>query len=330
MSGATDADTVSALTAVQTAQANVESAQAKLDGLGVATPQDLQSARAVQASAQAGFQTAQVKLAQIRAGPTQADLESARSGIAAAQATLSARSGNAKPSDLALQKEAVHTAELSVQQAQIDLDNNTLVAPFDGVVAVVNGNPGETAPSGTTGFITLVDPNAIRVDVTVDETDVAKVAVGKVATLTFDALPGRPFRGQVISVAPSGTLSQGVVTYPVSINIDSRNQVLPGGLTASATITIDEKNDVLVVPLRAVRRVARDQLVEVVGAEGKTAPRPVKTGVQNDQFVEITDGLQEGDQIMIPSTVTRAPSGPGVPGVGGNRVVIGLVIGPGR
>ena len=91
---------------------------------------------------------------------------------------------------------------------------------------------------------------------------------GDPVTITFDALPGRPFRGKVISVAPSGTLSQGVVTYPVSISIDNRNVALPGGLTASATIIIDEKNDVLVVPLRAVRRQGREQTVEVVGDDG--------------------------------------------------------------
>ena len=53
--------------------------------------------------------------------------------------------------------------------------------------------------------------------------------------------------------------------------------------------------------------------------------RPVKTGVQNDQFVEITDGLQEGEQIVISGTTTRVPNGggPGVPGVGGQRVQIG-------
>src|SRR6202022_949672 len=127
-----------------------------------------------------------------------------------AQAALATKSGNTKQSDLALQQEAVHVAELAVAQAQIDMDNNTLVAPFDGIVATVTGNPGETAPSGTTGFITLVDPNAIRVDVTVDETDVAKVAVGKTANITFDAVPGRSLRGKVISVAPRGTPPQGV------------------------------------------------------------------------------------------------------------------------
>ena len=64
-----------------------------------------------QASAQAGLQTAQAKLAQLQAGPTQADLEAAKSGIAAAQAGLATKSGNTKPSDVALQQEAVRQAD---------------------------------------------------------------------------------------------------------------------------------------------------------------------------------------------------------------------------
>jgi multidrug efflux pump subunit AcrA (membrane-fusion protein) len=87
---------------------------------------------------------------------------------------------------------------------------------------------------------------------------------------------------------------------------------------------------VLIVPLRAVRRQGRDQVVDIAADTGKSAPRVVKTGVQNDQFVEITDGLQEGEQLMIQSTTTRVPTGggPGVPGGGGaNRVFVG---GPGR
>jgi HlyD family secretion protein len=325
LQGATDADTVAAVTAAQTAQANVDSAQAKLDNLGVATPQDVQSARMAQTSAQAALQTAQAKLAQLQSGPTEADLQSARSGIASALAALATKSGNTRASDVALQQEAVRQAELSVQQAQIDMDNNTLAAPFDGTVASVTGNPGESAPAGTTGFITLVDPGQVRVDVTVDETDVAKIAVGKTANITFDALPGRPFRGKVISISPNGTLTQGVVNYPVSLSIDNRNQVLPGGLTASATIIIDEKNNVLIAPLRAVRRQGREQVVDVLGEDGKPTPRPVKTGVQNDQFVEIADGLAEGEQIVISGTTARVPTGggPGVPGIGGQRVQIG-------
>lgn len=326
LGGATDADRIAAETAVTTAQANLQSAQAKLASLGVVTPQDMQSARLSHASAQAALQTAQAKLDQVQAGPAQADLESAKSAVAGAQATLATKSGHARPSDIALQQEAVRQAELSLQQAQIDLDNNTLFAPFDGVVGTIAGNPGEPAPSGTTGFLTLVDPREVRIDVTVDETDVAKITVGKPAAITFDAIPNRPFRGKVTSIAPTGTLSQGVVTYPVSISIEARNQVLPAGMTASTTITIDEKDDVLVVPNRAVRRQGRDQVVEVMGEDGKPATRTVRTGVQNDQIVEITDGLNEGDQVIIQGTSTRAPNiggpGGGPPG-GGQRVVIG-------
>src|SRR5262249_17985151 len=96
----------------------------------------------------------------------------------------------------------------------------------------------------------------------------------------------------------------------------------------STTIVIDEKNDVLVVPLRAVRRSGRDQVVDVVGADGKPVQRPVRTGVQSETNVEITDGLQEGEQILISGTTTRAPTGgPGGPagGVagGGQRILFG-------
>ena len=322
LQGATDADMVAAQTAVDTAKANLDSAQTKLDTLGVPTPQDIQAARSAQTSAQSGLASAQAKLALLQAGPTQTDLQAARSGVATAAATLATKTGSARQSDIALQQEAVRQAELAVQQARIDLDNNTLVAPFDGIVATIGANPGETAPTGTTGFVTLVDPSAVRIDVTVDESDVAKVAVGKSAAITFDALPGRPFRGSVISVSPSGTLSQGVVTYPVSLSIDARGQVLPAGLTASATVIIDEKSDVLVVPLRAVRRQGRDQVIDVIGLDGKPSPRVVKTGVQNDQSVEITDGLAEGEQIAVQSTTTRAPSGgPQGPGPGSQRAV---------
>jgi multidrug efflux pump subunit AcrA (membrane-fusion protein) len=98
-------------------------------------------------------------------------------------------------------------------------------------------------------------------------------------------------------------------------------------MTAAATIVIDEKNDVLVVPLRAVHRQGRDQVVDVVGDDGKTVSRTVKTGVQSDQLVEITDGLQDGEQIMIQGTTTRTPTGGrGLPGGGpgpGGAVFVG-------
>jgi RND family efflux transporter MFP subunit len=319
LQGATPADQVTAETAVDTARANLTAARTKLATLGQPTRQDVESGRANVASASAALDSAQTRLAQVQAGPTRTEIQAAQSTVASAQAALADKSGeNARLSDIEVQQEAVRQARLAVEQAQVDLDNTTLVAPFDGVVAAVTGNPGETAPTGTSGFITLVDPSAIRVDVTVDETDVTRLAVGKSATITFDALSGQSFRGAVIAVSPSGTLSQGVVTYPVSLSIDAADRVLPAGLTASSTITVEEKNGVLVIPARAVRRQGAQQVVEVLDQQDKTNQRAIRTGLTGDEGVEVLAGLNEGDRVVLASTTTRSPTlRTGVLGQGG-------------
>jgi hypothetical protein len=93
----------------------------------------------------------------------------------------------------------------------------------------------------------------------------------------------------------------------------------PAGLTAAVTIVVARQDDVLNVPLRALHRQGRAETVDVVGEDGKTAARPVRIGVQNDQSVEIVEGLSEGEQILVPTTTTRAPNvnGPGGPRPGG-------------
>ncbi len=236
-----------------------------------------------------------------------------------------------KETDLAIAMEQVKVAELNARQAQLDLENATLVAPFDGIIAAINGNPGEQAGSGATNqtttttstsiFVTLIDPTQVRVDANVDEVDVAKLAVGKPAEVGFDALPDRRFRGQVAAVAPTGNSSSGVVTYPISVNLQVPQDVtLPGGMTASVIVTVNRKTDVLVVPTRAVRRQGRDQMVEVQTGQG-TEMRPVQVGLANDQQTEITSGVNEGETVIVPGTTT-APvraggAGSGIPGTGG-------------
>ena len=231
--------------------------------------------------------------------------------------------------------ESVKVAELNLKQAEFDLEESVMRSPINGVVAAINGNPGEVVGSGATNatqagtstsiFVTLVDPSAVRVDANVDEVDVAKLSVGKPAEVTFDALPDKRFRGQVAAVAPSGSSSSGVVTYPIAISIQIPDDVtLPSGLTASVQITINRKTDVIVVPTRAVRRQGREQSVEVVTPTG-TQMKLVQVGMANDQQTEITQGLADNDIVVVPGTGTAPVRtggggggfGGGVPGGGG-------------
>jgi membrane fusion protein, multidrug efflux system len=168
--GPTNADLVAAETAVETARANLAAAEAKLAAVGLATPQDINAARSGVQSAAAALESARLKLEQLQAGPTAAELQAARSSVASALSALTQKTSGPKASEVALQAAAVRQAELAVRLAEIDLANATLVAPFDGVVAAINASVGEQAPIS---FLELV---YVR-DVTVGESELPVVAL---------------------------------------------------------------------------------------------------------------------------------------------------------
>ena len=281
-------------------------------------PEDLAAAEKAVETAKASLVSAQAKLDDLKAGPKAADVQAAQSAVASAKAQLALKQGPPSQQDLAAAQEQVTSAQLSVQQAQDDLAKASLVAPFDGVVAAVALNVGEQT-SGTSS-VTLVDPNSVRVDVTVDETDVSKLGLGKTAQITFDALPDTRIPAKVVAISPSASVQQGVVTYLVSLDLDTQGVYLPAGMSATATITVEQKDNVLLVPNRAIRVQGRNRVVDVI-VDGKPETRTVTVGMSNDQFTEVTDGLQENEQVVIPTTSTapsRAPSvgGFGMPGGG--------------
>ncbi len=312
-------DLAAAQSAVDQAKANLNAAQAKLDLLKQG-PQaaDVASAQSAVDQANANLAAAQAKLKQVNAGPMAGDLETARSGVASAEASLAAKANPPRDTDVALAEEQVKQAQTSLDQAQLDLANATLTAPFDGLVAALGPNVGEQVASQA--VVTLVDPKSVRIDATVDESDVAKLAVGQQATVTFDALPDQRLQGKVIAIAPAGTSQQGVVSYQVSVGIDSLSQPLPSGMSASVNIVTSRKDNVLLVPSRAIRSQGNTKTVQVVAGE-KPEVRTVQTGSSNDQMTEIVSGLEAGDQVVIPTTSTTQSRTPnfttGGAGVGG-------------
>src|SRR5206468_3850775 len=121
-----------------------------------------------------------------------------------------------------------------------------------------------------------------------------------------DALPDRRFTGKVIGIAPSATVTQGVATYTVSVSIEAGDQAVPVGLTANVNVVTAQKDDTIFIPNRAIRRNGRNQAVDVL-VDGKTQPRNVTSGLANDTVTEITEGLQEGETVIIPQTTTQVP-----------------------
>jgi len=302
--------------ALQQATADFQAAQAAYNQKAAgATPDQLSSAEAAVLSAKTQLET-------VSQGPTPDQLKSAEAAVASAKAALDAKQAPSD-TDVAIAQETVKQSQIAVDTAQANLDAASLKAPFDGMVASVTGNVGELVGTSTV-VVTLLDPKTVRIDTTIDESDIAKVKVGQDAVLTLDSLPGFRLQGKVTAIAGSANVQQGVVTYVVSITPSQPNDgTLKAGMTVSANIVTESKDNVLMVPSRAVRAVGRNRVVEVM-VNGKTEQRTVQVGMTNDTYTEITSGLQEGEQVVIPSTTAAAPrTGGGFGGFGGGTIIMG-------
>ncbi len=223
---------------VTQAQASVNSAQSALDQANANANASNQTAQN-----QVNTNANQVNTAQTGSGTT-----SANSQVATAQGQL-------------------RTAEVQLATAQHNLDNATLKAPHDGIVTVINGTiggvpgtPANASSSGSTAagsgsFIQIVDLSSLQVQANVNESDTANLHEGQPVVFTVNAYGDRQFKGKVSAIAPNGTTTQNVVTYPVYIDVDKDSaqgaNLLPN-MTANVTITVVQHHNAQLIPVNAI------------------------------------------------------------------------------
>ena len=190
------------------------------------------------------------------------------------------------------------SARLPLDSSLDLLDGATLVVPMSGIVSLVNVEAGQSINANIRA-VEIVDPTVIEVDGIVDEIDVLFVQVGASAEVTMDALPGQVLQGTVSSVALAAETQQGVVSYPIRIQVHLPQGIQPvEGLSATASIVIREDSDVLLVPLQALYGTFEQPLVRVSNG-GAVEERPVSVGISDDFWAVILDGLSQGDQVVI-------------------------------
>src|SRR3989339_512538 len=226
-------------------------------------------------------------------------------------------------------KKKVTSAEQSVISAQNDLQDAfdklsdyTIKAPFSGVIVSVALKNGDSVSAGTV-LGTLITKRQIA-KISLNEVDVAKVALGQKATLTFDAIDGLSITGEVADIDAIGTVSQGVVTYNVKIGFDTNDDRVKPGMSVSAAIIIEAKSDVIIVPNSAIKTNNDTSYVEILkasptgneisgagsanGVTSETLPTqaPVEIGIADDTNTEIISGLTVGDKIILRTITTGA------------------------
>ncbi|MBI4769596.1 MAG: efflux RND transporter periplasmic adaptor subunit, partial [Chloroflexi bacterium] len=194
-------------TAVDIAQRNLELAQLALEQTYVLLDQahkagqDESVLKSQERANLEAIQVAQLRLEGAKRAPTGGPLAAAEASLAAAQAALQAAEKGPGEQDRRIARLQVSQAQTALEQARADLARTRLLAPFDGVVAVVNLEPGELA-GGPLPAVVLVDLSQLHMDVSVDEVDVARLRVGQRVQVTADALPDVTLAGTVDRLAP--------------------------------------------------------------------------------------------------------------------------------
>lgn len=206
--------------------------------------------------------------------------------------------------------------------AQQNLANATLKAPHSGVIGAINGHIGGTpgaggssssssgsgSSSGSSGaFIQILDLSSLQVVADVNEADIGKLALGQTASFTVSAYGSRPFAGTVGTISPLGQTTSNVVTYPVTINVDTSSlngaSLLPG-MTASVTITTARRQGVLLVPASAVT-FARAELGNGSISRAQVVP-VLRQALQMLQQAQSSDPTASQDNLSASFVLERA------------------------
>ncbi|MDO8636682.1 MAG: HlyD family efflux transporter periplasmic adaptor subunit, partial [Dehalococcoidia bacterium] len=373
---------------LETAKANLIKAQEDLKKRK-AGPEPLEVANRQFAleNAKANLAKAQEDLKKRKAGPEpldianrQAGLENARANLIKAQEDLKKKKAGPDPLELALRKSQIVSAQAALDKAKDNLAKATIVAPFDGMIASVVGEVGDSV-GGSAVHIVMVNPNKLRMEAILDETSVIQVKVGQDVQISMDALPNTSINGKVTSISPVSTVQSGVVNYQLFITLDSQvaagQRTTPGGnrtggtppgassqrpggaatqgrtavpnnggttspntpgssqstppsqlrsgMTAVAEIVTTSYDDVILIPRQAVSGSGQNRTVKVI-TNGQVEDRPVQLGVSDEQFIQVTQGLTEGEKVLITTAAPRSINPVSRPGggLGGGAGIPGI------
>lgn len=255
---------------------------------------------------------------------SQSDLDNSRIAYEVAKSQLKSSNANVR------QNVAV------LRESGENLSKATIRAPMSGTVTALNNEVGEkvlgTQQMAGTTIMTISDLSVMNAEIEVSETDIVNVKIGDKADITVDAIPDRVIQGEVFEIANSpktkglGTQEQ-VINFIVKIRIIENENLLKPGMSCNADIKVKSKNEIIAVPIQCIT--ARDEFKmnkeenkddqqvnriseekqnkkekpkEIVFVLDETTQKvrivQVKTGISDDKFIEITDGLKPDDVVV--------------------------------
>lgn len=242
---------------------------------------------------------------------------------------------NSKKSSYLSAQESIIKSETTLENAWDAYENYYITAPIDGKVISKNVKIGDkiqrNSGSSATTLCTIYDLTELTFSMSIDEMDITQVEVGQKVNVTADAFSNKRFNGEITEVSWVAANSNGVTNYPVTVTITDFGDLLPG-MNVDGSVVLAQAKDAICVPTDALQRGdvvyvlntsptiknangnidqegISDRVKNMV-PDGFTAVKVTK-GISNENYIQITSGLQEGDEVYVTKQTTSNNMFPG-------------------
>jgi|GEM_PF-432522 len=229
----------------------------------------------------------------------QININSADSALKKAQLELDELTSPKRDVDIAVYRAEVDRCKANFEEYSQKMDDASIVAPFDGQIAKIDGKIGEVITANSKNIITLLNPNGFQIKADIPETDIGEVALNNPVSIVLDAYPEETFIGQILEIDPAETTIDGVSYYQVRVLFTEPSGKLRSGMSGDVTMQTDKKENVLFVPQSAVITRNGNKLARILGDDNKISEVNVVPGLRGSNGdTEIIDGLSEGQKVI--------------------------------
>lgn len=224
----------------------------------------------------------------------------AESNLVLAQNELSLKQAGTTEEQIAGEEARVQQAEAKVETARAQFEKTVLRSPISGIITRKDAKLGEII-SGTGSVLSVITDQNLQLDVSIPETDIAKVKIGDTAKVTLDAYSDNVvFTATVTSIDPAATVIEGVPTYNTTLYFTKYDARVKSGMTANIDILTAVRENVLFLPSRAITIDGNRTTVSVENGDKTVSIVPITIGLKSsDGKTEITGGLKDGDRVVI-------------------------------
>lgn len=199
------------------------------------------------------------------------------------------------PESLQAAEAQVKQAEAAYALAKSAYDNTRLISPIDGIVSMVDPEPGEMAAPGMPAA-TVVNIDTVIIDVNVSGSKINSLKRGQELDVLIASASDTPFKGVVTQLSPAA--DPRTKMFPMKIEVENKQRIIKGGMFATVKAAIDKKDDALIIPKDAL--IERNEgYIVFIDEGGKAKSQIVTVGVRGDEAVEVLTGLKPDDRVIV-------------------------------